>query len=249
VRTYLLVNPSSGRADVERLRDAGPHVLRPGEDAAERARAADADVLAVAGGDGTAGAVAQVAIERDLPLAVLPFGTYNHFARDLGLDPGDPLAALRDGRERRVDVARVNGRIFLNNLSLGVYARLVHRRDHPLADRVRAAAQAWRAPLRLTIDGAPVTGRIVLVANNAYRLDVLSIGERERLDEGRLYLYVAHGVLRTTWDERPADRLTIEAPTRRVRAAIDGEAVALDSPLEVAIEPRALRVLVPAGPE
>jgi diacylglycerol kinase family enzyme len=87
----------------------------------------------------------------------------------------------------------------------------------------------------------------VLVANNAYTFDVLSIGERERLDEGRLHLYVPHGLRRVTWEERSGTELTIDVDRHRVRAAIDGEPVELETPLEFRVEPGALRLLVPRG--
>ena len=101
----------------------------------------------MAGGDGSLAAVAAVAVERDLPFVVVPFGTRNHFARDVGLDRDDPLAALarlRDGRERRIDIGRVNGRAFLNNVSLGHYARLVHRREQPPAPQRGPRARCAR---------------------------------------------------------------------------------------------------------
>jgi len=215
--------PSLAAAARERGIDV--HVLAPGDDLAALAREADASALGVAGGDGSMGVVAGAAIERGLPFVCVPFGTRNHFARDLGLD--DPFAALpafSDGAVRAVDVGRAGDRIFVNNVSLGAYAQRVH------GVRLR--------PLRLTIDDAPVRARVVLFANNAYRID----GVRERLDEGVLHLYVAHGVLRRLWDERVGERFVVGG-VRKV--AIDGEALELEPPFEVAIEPSALRVLVP----
>src|SRR3954452_20133836 len=137
----LIVNPSSGDGgpeellDAARQRDIETYVLRDGDDLAAIAREADADadVLAMAGGDGSLAVVAEAALERGVPFACIPFGTRNHFARDLGLDRDDPVAALDalvDGRELRIDVGRANDRLFLNNVSLGVYAHLVHRREH-----------------------------------------------------------------------------------------------------------------------
>ena len=88
---------------------------------------------------------------------------------------------------------------------------------------------------------------MLLVANNAYELSLFSIGERARLDEGRLYLYAAKGVLPRDWDERSGERFELDAPGGKVEAAIDGEPVELETPLELAIEPGALRVLLPRG--
>ena len=261
-----MINPRSGTgpptADdlVAEARRQGieTHVLRPGEDIGALARAADAEALGAAGGDGTLSGVATVAIERDLPFVCIPFGTRNHFARDLGLDRDDPIAALAafSGEERRVDVGRVNGRLFLNNVSIGVYARLVHRREghrrrREALARLRALAivLTQRQPLGLTIDGEPTTARIVLVANNSYLLEPLSVGERARLDEGLLHLYTAQGLLPRGWDDRTGTEFTIGAAPKRLKTAVDGDPAALETPLELRIEPGALRVLVPPGVE
>ncbi len=161
----------------------------------------------------------------------------------------DPLAALRAfaGTERRIDVGRADERLFLNNVSLGVYARLAHRReDHRRRREAFARVRAWailltqREPLGITIDGEAVESRIVLVANNAYALDLPSVGARERLDEGQLHLYVPG-------DERVAERFVIDSAKGRLEAAVDGEPDVLQTPIEFRIEPRALRVLVPDG--
>src|SRR5256884_3377934 len=137
---FLLINPRSGkgRPTVDELAAAASergidvHVLRDGDDPAALMRTrAGADALGIAGGDGSLAPAAQVAIERELPFVCVPFGTRNHFARDLGLDRADPLAALAgfSAEERRIDVGRVGERLFLNNVPLGAYASLVHRRE------------------------------------------------------------------------------------------------------------------------
>jgi diacylglycerol kinase family enzyme len=234
-------------------------VLREDDDPAELARNADSDALGVAGGDGSLAAVAEVAIERDLPFVCVPFGTRNHFARDLGLDRDDPIGALAafgaTGTERRIDVGRVNGRSFLNNVALGMYAQLVHRRERHR--RRRNAFAQLRALLLLvrtgesvdlSVDGESVDAQLAVVANNDYTLELFSLGERERLDEGRLHLYLARGWRPSTWEEETYERLTVDAGTSRLRAAIDGEPTALETPLEFSIVPRALRVLVPPPP-
>jgi diacylglycerol kinase family enzyme len=260
----LIVNPRSGSArpdaveleEEARGRGIGVHVLAQGEDPAAVARNARAEALGMAGGDGSLAAVAAVAVERDLPLVCVPFGTRNHFARDLGLDPADPVAALDafvDGTQRSVDVGRAGGRLFLNNVSLGVYARLVHRRERhrrrrEALARLRALLLLARRhePLELTVDDEPVEARVLLVSNNLYALDLFSLGERPRLDEGSLYLYRAAGLLPRRWDgPTKARELTIDARLPRVAAAIDGEPATLDLPLHLAVEPGALRVLVP----
>jgi diacylglycerol kinase family enzyme len=258
---FLVINPRSGkggpdtyelRAEAER-RGIDTHVLREGDDPAALARDAEPPV-GIAGGDGSLALVAEVALERDVPFVVVPYGTRNHFARDLGLDRDDPVAALDSfaGSERRVDVGRSNDRLFLNNVSLGLYARLVHRREghrrrRELFARLRALGLLARRPgsLGITIDGRRVEARVAVVANNAYNLDLFSVGERERLDEGRLYLYVAHGWLPGSWDDEAGERFTIDATAGRLRAAVDGEPEELETPLRFELQPRALRVLLP----
>jgi diacylglycerol kinase family enzyme len=260
---FLLINPRSGSGgpDAEELQTAAAaegveaRILAKGEDPAELALKADADSLGMAGGDGSLGAIAAVAIERDLPFVCIPFGTRNHFARDIGLDRDDPLgglAAFQHGEERRVDVGAVEGRLFLNNVSLGLYARLVHRRERhrrrrEALARLRALAMLARSrrPLGLRIDGAPVEARVVLVANNDYTVEPWSIGERERLDEGVLYLYAARGLVRSTWDERRAERFTIDSSAGTLAAAVDGEPAELGTPAVFEIRPQALRLLLP----
>jgi diacylglycerol kinase family enzyme len=289
-KPFLLVNPRSGdeRPTAEDLvaeaKSAGvePRVLGGEEDVERLAReAADlgASALGMAGGDGSHGAVAAVALERDLPFVPVPFGTRNHFARDVGFDGDDPTGSLAafDGPERRVDVGTVGGRVFLNNVSLGVYASFVHDPARKTRNRLMAFARMApaalgrsRSPLALSLE---IDGRrdqhlalIALVANNGYRMTSLAeLGERTRLDEGLLHLYVIEAVGRRVllallgravagslerahgWTAAAAPRLGVEAPRPRIHAAIDGEPVILESPLEFEIRPRALRVLVPPG--
>jgi diacylglycerol kinase family enzyme len=211
----------------------------------------------MAGGDGSLAPVAEVAIEQGVRFVCIPFGTRNHFARDLGLDRDDPIGALEafNGSERRIDVGRVGDRIFLNNVSIGVYAELVHRREGHRRRRnafaqLRALLLLARSPggEQLTVDGKPVDARVAFVGNNDYKIELFSLGERERFDEGCLHLYLASGWRPSTWDERKAQRLTIGARRNHIKAAIDGEPVALEPPLEFSIEPSALRVLVPGSP-
>ena len=257
---FLLVNPRSGddRPSSEELvatarrRGIQAHVLGDGDDPGVLAREASADALGIAGGDGSLAGVAQVALERDLPFVCVPFGTRNHFARDLGLDRDDPLGALDAfaGRERRIDVGHAGDRLFLNNVSLGLYARLVRRREHHRRRREAfARLRAWsmvlahRDSLGVTLDGAPVETRLLLVANNEYILELPSIGARNRLDEGRLFLYVVRGAV----EERSGTSFVVDARAGRIDAAVDGEPDVLETPIEFRIEPRALRVLVPPG--
>jgi diacylglycerol kinase family enzyme len=257
---FLVINPQSGSGgpDVSELaaearaRGVDAHVLRPGESPAEVARHSSAPALGIAGGDGSLATVAEVAIERGVPFVVVPFGTRNHFARDLGLDRANPIAALDafHGYERRIDVGRAGDRLFLNNVSLGMYARLVHRREHHRRRReLFGRMRAWtillthRNRLGLTVDDDPVETRLLLVANNAYAIDLPSIGARERLDEGRLHLY-SRGADPA---ERTGKQFIVDAETGELDAAIDGEPETLRTPIRFRIEPKALRVLVPEG--
>jgi len=212
---HLIVNPAAGSAaalrgsltEAARQRGIRVRVLEPGQDARLAAFAAvedGAESLAVAGGDGSAAAVAGVAVERGLPLAVVPLGTLNHFARDLGLDLAHPLCALDAfyaGHERRVDVGRINGRLFINNVSLGVYAQMLgdpgYRQDKLRVAQTKLQAAFFdpelRRALRITPpDEAPLEGVVAMVvSNNPYefaRWDRL--GQRHRLDTGMLQVSV-----------------------------------------------------------
>jgi len=257
--------------------------LEPGEDArlaALEAADAGAQVLAVAGGDGSVASVAGVAVERELPVVVLPTGTLNHFARDLGLDLARPLRALdafaSDHHERRVDVGRINGRPFINNVSLGIYAEMLgdpgYRQDKLRVAQTKLQAfysdPALRRALRITPpDEAPLESVVaVVVSNNPYEFSRWDrLGHRQRLDTGTLQISVLDastlddlerllaGTLLGAMEFRPAlrhwtsERLETGVPGERVRAGVDGEPITLEAPLRFSVDPAALRVLVPKG--
>jgi diacylglycerol kinase family enzyme len=263
-RGFLVINPRSGEgsmpapelAEEARKRGIAAHILNPQDDLAELARSSPADAIGVAGGDGTLGLVASAAIERGLPFVCVPRGTRNHFARDLGLDPSDPVAALAafGGTERAVDVGRAGGRIFLNNVSIGLYAGLVRERErhhirHGLVATGRAILRSLHhRPDVLTIGQGRIRTRLVLVSNNYYKPGLLSVGRRERLDEGRLHLYFLNGRLPIDWESYSGETFEIGAESDELRAAFDGEPVVVKPPLELRVEPRALRVRVPPHP-
>ncbi|MFJ8033354.1 MULTISPECIES: diacylglycerol/lipid kinase family protein [unclassified Streptomyces] len=220
-RPFLIMNPRSGGGKVEKFRlveraralGAEVVVLDPEhhQDVAELARRAvadGADLLGVAGGDGTQALVAGVAAEHDVPFLVISAGTRNHFAMDLGLDRQDPAAcldALTDGVELRVDLGRIRAgagsarsgeeRVFVNNASFGVYAAVV---QSPAYREDKARTTLEMLPDLLTHhSGARLTVRVggrtltdpqaVLVSNNPYRVDdTAGLGRRDRLDSGRL---------------------------------------------------------------
>ena len=281
---WLLVNPRSGDGKagrvglVEAARGMGVrvHVLEAGDDPAALARAAvegGADAVGVAGGDGSMGLVAAVAVEAGVPFVCVPSGTRNHFAGDLGLDRGDPVAALAAfaGPERRVDVATVGDRVFVNNVSLGAYADLVADPRYR-AGKLATAHAVLPASLRgerelLRVDLRDAAGRehpdvlVLLVACNAYELN----GVRELMDGGVLQVSalrartgaalaglatrtLARGgraPAGTGWAQWTTTVLRVEAPLPQLPAGIDGEAATLAAPLEFRVLPRALRVLVP----
>ena len=213
----LLINPRSGDqspsaeelAAVARDRGIDVRLLSEEDDAEALAREAPGPV-GVAGGDGSLAPVAGAAVEGDRPFVCIPFGTRNHFARDLGIDPDDPIAALAafDGEERRVDIGRVDESWFVNNVSLGLYASFVHDPARKTRNRavavlrmLPAALGRSRSPLDLSLE---IEGRrehhealIVLVANNDYaKRTMADLGRRERLDEGKLHAYVIEAVSR-----------------------------------------------------
>ena len=211
-RPWLLVNPRSGGGKAERLglaaaaraRGVQVHELVAGDDPAALARqavAAGADAVGVAGGDGSLGLVAAVAVEADVPFVCVPSGTRNHFAADLGLDRADPLAALDAfaGPERRIDVGVVGDRMFMNNVSLGAYAELVAEPGYRAGKLTTAhavlpgALRGERALLQVAFQDPE--GRrfqdvlVLLVANNGYELHGGAVlGARERLDGGVLQI-------------------------------------------------------------
>jgi diacylglycerol kinase family enzyme len=271
----LFVNPRSGDGRAARVglaaaaRERGIEVveLHPGEDLEQLATAAverGADALAMAGGDGSQAVVATVAAAHDLPYACIPSGTRNHFALDLGVDREDvvgALDALRDGAgERYVDLGEVNGRVFVNNVSLGVYAEAVSQEGYreaklrtlldTLAESLGPEGEGSRELRWSDGDGRSQTSRaLVLVSNNPYRLGpTLGSGTRPRLDSGQL------GVVDFTpptggeagagrYRELALAELTVEAD-EPVPIGVDGEAMTLEAPLRFRVRPAALRVRI-----
>ena len=226
-RPVLFYNPKSGGGKAERFhvarearaRGVEPIELHLGDDLAALVQAAidnGADALGVAGGDGTQAIVAALAADRGLPYVCVPAGTRNHFALDLGVDRDDVVGALdafTNGDERIVDLAEVNGRVFVNNVSLGVYAEAVQSsgyRDAKLrtiADTVPAVLGPGEQGLDLrwtSADGRDHdTAAVVLVSNNAYRLGrVLASGTRPRLDAGVLGITDRRGTHARSQDAR-----------------------------------------------
>jgi diacylglycerol kinase family enzyme len=271
-RPVLFVNPRSGggRAAqaglVERARERGINalVLGPHHDLAalvDEAVADGADALGVAGGDGSLGVAAAAARAHGLPFVCVPAGTRNHFALDVGVDRHDLVGALDafgdHGVERSIDVAEVNGRVFLNNVSLGIYGEAVQQtayRDAKVRTLLETTTEVLgpsrAAPEVRLVDDLGREHRhpaVVLVSNNPYALDrPVAPSTRPRLDGGELGIVVI---------DRPRPRadpparvwsaphLAVDA-TAPVHAGVDGEAVELDAPLSFVIRPGALRVKI-----
>jgi diacylglycerol kinase family enzyme len=274
----LFYNPLSGGGKAERFhlaeearrRGIEPIELRRGDDLEELVRVAvrrGANGLAMAGGDGSQAIVAKVAAEFELPYACIPAGTRNHFALDLGVDRDDVVGALDafvDGGERRVDLAEVNGRVFVNNVSLGLYAEAVQRAGYreakirTLLDTVPDALgpDAEPPPLHWGGPSGDESGAAVLVSNNIYRLGrALGSGTRPRLDRGQLGIAVVGPTGRQRDGGRSNARgmqqwssSTFEIGSDRpVPAGIDGEATVLDPPLRFRIMTGVLRVRIAAS--
>jgi diacylglycerol kinase family enzyme len=270
-RPALVINPRSGdgkaaRAGLaQRARGMGIEavILDRGQDLAAvagEAAAAGADVLGMAGGDGSLAVVAAVAAAYGIPFVCVPAGTRNHFALDLGVDRQDVTGALdafTSGVERRIDVAEVNGRMFLNNVSLGIYGDAVRSpayRDAKVRTLLETAAEVLgpsaEAPALGLADDLGHEHRhptIVLVSNNPYAVDrPLARGTRPALDNGQLGIIVLDApgdsprVPGRAWS---APRLEVNAPAP-VHAGVDGEAVDLEPPLRFASRPASLRVRI-----
>ncbi|MFC5216805.1 diacylglycerol/lipid kinase family protein [Streptomyces coerulescens] len=279
---YLIMNPRSGGGKVGRFdlvakaraRGAEVVVLDPEhpqdvEELARRAVAEGADLLGVAGGDGTQALVAGVAAGHGLPFMVISAGTRNHFAMDLGLDRDDPskcLDALTDGVELRVDLGLIGERVFVNTASFGAYATVV-RSPAYRDDKVRTVLRELPDLLthhmgpRLTVRAGQVAIEApqgVLISNNPYGLgDAAGLGRRPRLDSGALGVLgvsvdnaaQAAGLLRGQQSRGlislAAEEVVVHADAPDVPVGVDGEALELPAPVVCRVMPGALRVRVP----
>ncbi|HSO92110.1 MAG TPA: diacylglycerol kinase family protein [Arthrobacter sp.] len=282
----LIVNPRSGGGTADRLglvaecraRGSEVLILEPGQDLAGLAEAAvarGADVLGMAGGDGSMGLVADVAARHGVPMVVVPAGTRNHLAMDLGLDRGNVLGALDAfgaAVERRIDLGQVNGRVFVNNVSLGLYAQIVRSPEYRDAkvDTTLSMLPSMLGPgsrpfdLRFTGPAGEryASAHVVQVSNNPYGRSPATLANRPRLDGGHL------GVIALKLPDDPAEArrqlaaarghperfpgsVTWEPSTFEVDSGgpidvgMDGEALRMASPLRFTIRRGALRIRVP----
>jgi diacylglycerol kinase family enzyme len=281
-KPFIIMNPRSGGGKVAQFGLVakaqalgarvtlleGPETI----DVAELARDAvahGADMLGVAGGDGTQAMVAGVAADCDVPLLVISAGTRNHFALDLGLDRQDPsrcLDALTDGVELHVDLGAVNSRPFVNNASFGAYAELVQSPEYR-ADKTQTALRllpdllVGHAGARLSAQAGDVrieAPQALLVSNNPYGSgDLAGVGRRPRLDRGELGVLGvrvdsplhAAGLLRGGnaggMTVALAREAIVTANAREIPVGVDGEALVLQTPVRCTIRPGVLRVRVP----
>jgi diacylglycerol kinase family enzyme len=230
----VIVNAASGIGAASRVAEIAEQMARAGRDGtitevrrsealgrvAARVLDAGCDALVAAGGDGTVNALASVAIGGDVPLGILPLGTLNHFAKDLGipLELEEAMKVILAGRTCAVDVGEVNGRVFLNNASLGVYPRIVQLREQYRGRGLgKWLAALWAAlavlrrrsfmNVRIRTQDENIVRHtpLVLVGNNAYHTTGLAAGSRSSLNQGLLALYVMNvgsraGLLRQSWE-------------------------------------------------
>jgi diacylglycerol kinase family enzyme len=280
-RPFFVMNPRSGGGKVvrfglrEKAEALGAEVKLlegPGHvDVAALVRdavARGADLLGVAGGDGTQALVAGIAAEHDLPFLVVSAGTRNHFALDLGLDRDDPstcLDGLRNGVEVRVDLGMIGDRPFVNNASFGAYAQIVQSpeyRDH------KEGTILSMLPDLLTSDAAALSVQVgdssvdrtqaILVSNNPYGSGrLIDLGRRNRLDQGVLGVVagrvdsaaMAVGLLRRTNGETvrvlTGPEAVVDADAAEIPVGVDGEALMVPTPVHCTVRPRALRVRLP----
>ena len=286
-RPALIMNPKSGGGKVERFqladearrRGIEPIVLGPGDDVLELAQGAiaqGADVIGMAGGDGSQALVASVAMHHDVAFVCVPAGTRNHLAADLGLDRSDVVGALDafgDAAERRIDLGFVGERVFVNNATLGLYAKIV---QSPEYREKKAATTLNMIPSLLGPDAAPfdlrftepngtehASAHVLMVSNGPYELSGgEGFGSRPRMDTGALGVVAlqfrsSNDIARFV-EMSAAGRvgrfpgwIQWQDTTFRVTSheplevGIDGEALTLDPPLEFRTAPAALRVRLP----
>jgi len=285
-RGVLFMNLKSGGGKAEtfhlvdecRKRGIEPVVLEAGEDWPQRVRdvaGSRVDVLGMAGGDGSQAMVGTVAAEFDLPMVVVPAGTRNHLALDLGLDRDDVVGALDaygDAVERTLDLADVNGHVFVNNVSLGLYAAIVRSPEYRDAkvDTTLATLPEVLGPntepfdLRyIGPDGEPRQGaHVIQISNNPYGTTPATVGSRPKLDTGRLGIVslvlgqeggaaAFLAALATGHPERFGGFVAWESPSFEVTSdgpielGLDGETQVMESPLRFSMRPRPVRVRLP----
>lgn len=283
----VFLNPDSGgdreptdQAVTEAMESCGLAVetLDDPADMPDRARVAleaGRSPIGVAGGDGTIRCVAEVLAGTGVPMVVVPAGTRNHFARELGLETLDhTVAAVRAGHVRRVSVGQVNDRTFVNNASIGMYPDMVRRRERQESRRSKALAGVYAAadvlrqgrPVEVCVDGTDLQAWLVFVGNGRYGdgfidlvdrdslesdvLDVRVVRADRRLARARVAAALLAGRLRSSplIVTREAAELPLGVEGRRIDVALDGEVMTLEAPLTCCVRPGALSVVAPPEP-
>ena len=279
---YLIMNPKSGGGKVEKFdlkskaEELGAEVfLIDGSEPVDVAKVAreavaqGADLLGVAGGDGTQALVAGIAAEHGIPFVVISAGTRNHFALDLGLNRENPsacLGALSDGVELRVDLGRINGQVFVNNASFGAYAEVVETpayRDDKLNTTLNLLPDLLQGQrgvrLSARADDTEIRSpQALLVANNPYGTgDIAGLSRRARLDAGVLGVIgvkvrnvqqaidLLRGRRAVGVRVLRTKKIEITADAPQIPVGVDGEALSMSTPVVCTISPGALRVWVP----
>ena len=289
----VIINAGSGSVESEETRqrlselfdangvEANIRLAKNGEEIvgfAEKAAKSDAEIIVAGGGDGTVSAVAAEVLKTKKTLGILPLGTLNNFSKDLGISQNleEAVKIIAENNVKQIDVGEVNGRIFVNNSSIGLYPHIVKRREK----QQRLGHGKWRsafwAALKILKRSAFFAVRLknetserivktpfVFVGNGAYEMDLLNIGRRAEIDDGKLSVYFLHrsgrsglfllivrtvfGRLRQTHDfeEISVEEIIFETRKKRILVAFDGEVETLETPLYYQIHPKALRVIVP----
>lgn len=245
----------------------------------EKALQSDAEIIVAGGGDGSVSAVASKLVGTPKTLGVLPLGTLNHFSKDLNisLDLPEAVRVIAENHTKKIDVGEINGRIFINNSSIGFYSDIVKDREQ---QQEKLGRSKWAAAFWATLkilrrhpflevklkneSGEKITKTpFVFVGNGEYEMDFLKVGERRRIDDGKLSVYFLHksgrkglfllilrtifGSLRQAKDfqEIKVEEITIETKKKQILVAYDGEVEMMKTPLCYRIRPSALRVIVP----
>ncbi len=288
----VILNAGSGKSritkKVKAIKDAFAHfgydikieLLIPGITAEEKVQQVIKDgyeIVIAAGGDGTISSVANALLETNAILGIIPAGTLNHFAKDLNIPSSlhEAVKIILEGKTKAIDVCSVNDRVFINNSGIGIYPKIVRKRE-ALQKRIKnkwvafsmAAKEVWRGYpfLKIKVISKEKTFSCVtpflLIGNNEYTMEGLGIGKRESLNQHAMSVYVAkhaqkRGILKffllafiskliehKDFEFFTTQELTIESPKEFLFVSVDGEAIALPTPLHYKIHPQALKILV-----
>lgn len=283
-KTAVIYNPSSGNSSIS-LRDLKKafkqydgelfflEITKGIEKLVKQVKKHNIKIIVAAGGDGTVNAVANIAVATKIPMAVLPLGTLNHFAKDLGLQMNldEAIAVIGAGKPVGIDYCTVNHEVFVNNSSIGVYPRIVAKREK-LSDKfgkwpaafvgtIQVLVQMRIPTLEFRYNGQKMTIKtsLAFVGNNKYNLDQVGLAERKNMNDGVLFLYVVRtkgliamlqlvtsllvGKRDAAKDLRVTTKeLEIRSHKKTLKVSMDGEIRTLPTPLIYKTHPGGLRV-------